>query len=154
MDEFRPLQLKHYLIFKVADEKFAIDILDVESIQTSRRKAVFDDIDDLRDAVRMYKRLVPIVNLRKKLCLKGAEPLHPSLVFLKCKESVFDPIIGIQVDETVEIVETMVPKKTNGKSTRLIKALFGISHEVLMVLRVKDILNNDELMNKVTPAMN
>jgi chemotaxis signal transduction protein len=154
MEEFRPLLLKHYLVFKVANEKFAIDILDVESIQSSRRKMIFDDIDDLKISVRIYKRLVPIINLRKKMHLKGAESIHPSLVFLKYRESADNPVIGIQVDETVEIIETMVPKKANGKSTRLIKALVGINQEVLMVLRIKDIINNDELVSTRSSVLN
>jgi chemotaxis signal transduction protein len=153
MEEFRPLQLKHYLIFKIADEKFAIDILDVESIHASRRKAVFEDMDDLRTAIKIYKRLIPVINLRKSLRLKGDKPLQPSLIFLACKD-INDPIVGVQVDEIVEIVETMVPKKSNGKSTRLIKAMCGFSQEVLMVLRLKDIIDNDEIVNRAVSALN
>lgn len=155
MEEFRPLLLKHYLIFRVANETFAIDIVDVESIQSSRRKPVFDDMDDLKVAVRMFKRLVPIINLRKRLCLKGPDPLNPSLVFLKYKEDSGNySIVGIQVDETYEIVETMVPKKINGKGPRLIKVLVGIKQQLVFVLRIKDIITNDELVNPMSQVLN
>lgn len=153
MEEFRPLQLKQYLIFKVANEKFAIDILDVESIHSSRRRAMFEDVDDLIIAIKIYKQLVPVINLRKKLRLKGDKPVQPSLIFLKCKDSL-NSIVGIQVDETVEITETLVPKKPNGKSTRLIKTQCGLNQEVLMVLRVQDILNNDEFINTNPSVLN
>jgi chemotaxis signal transduction protein len=154
MEEFRPLQLKHYLILKVANEKFAIDILDIESIHTSTRKSTFDDIADLKVAVKLYKRLVPIINLRKRLHLSGAEPINPSLIFLKSQDDSLSPIIGIQVDQTLEIIEAMVPKKTNGKSTRLIKAMINIEHEVVMVLRIKDIINSEELIGTLSPVFN
>lgn len=150
MEEFKPLQLKHYLIFKVANEKFAIDILDIESIYASRRKAVFEDLEDLHTAVKIYKRLVPVINLRKKLNLKGERPLQPALIFLKNTDT-NNPIVGIQVDETVEITETLVPKKTNGKSNRLIKAQCGLNQEIILVLRVKDILNNEEILSSNIP---
>lgn len=154
MEEFRPLQLKHYLIFIVANEKFAIDIVDIESIHTSRRKNLFDDINDLRLSVRLYKRLVPLINLRKKLRLHGDKPEQPALIFLKCPENPNESIVGIQVDQTVEIIETLVPKKSNGKKTRLIKAMLGINQEVIMVLRIKDIVGNDKLIGTSTPMLN
>ncbi|HEY4788120.1 MAG TPA: chemotaxis protein CheW [Bacteroidales bacterium] len=154
MDTFKPLQLKHYLIFKVADEKFAIDILDIESVHTSIQKPVFEDLDDLRTAVKIYKKLVPVINLRNELRLRGSLPVQPSLVFLKNKDTV-NPIIGVQVDEIVEITEAMVPKKLNGKSTRLVKAISGLAQEIIMVLRIKDILSNDKLINvAASPILN
>lgn len=153
MEDFRPLQLKHYLVIKVANQKFAIDILDVESIHASRRKNIFEDMDDLMTAVRRFKRLVPVINLRKRLNLKETLPLNPSLIFLKTTD--FDnPFIGIQVDEVMEMVETMVPKKPNGKTTRLIKALCGLHQEVLMVLRINDILYKDIINTNSTPILN
>lgn len=154
MEEFRPLQLKHYLLIKVASEKFAIDIVDIESMHTSRRKNLFDDMNDLRLSVRLYKRLVPLIDLRKKLKLHGEKPEQPSLIFLKCKENSTEPIIGIQVDQLIEVIETLVPKKPNGKSTRLIKAMLDINQEVIMVLRIKDIVGNDELISTTSPALN
>jgi len=154
MEEFQPLQLKHYLVFKVANEKFAVDILDIESIHTSRRKGLFDDMEDVRISVRMYKKLVPIIKLRDRFRLNGETPLHPSLIFLKCKEDNMGPVVGIQVDQTLEVVESLVPKKTNGKTTRLIKAMCDIKQEIIMVLRIKDIINNTELINTMNPALN
>ena len=153
MEEFRPIQLKHYLVIKVANQKFAIDILDVESIHTSRRKNVFEDMDDLKTAIRIFKQLVPVINLRKRLNLKDTNPLNPSLVFLKCK-NYDNPIIGVQVDETIEVVEAVVPRKPDGKSTRLIKALCGIHQEVLMVLRIKDILYKDQVSQSSATILN
>ena len=154
MEDFKPLQLKHYLIFKLAEEKFAIDILDIESIHTSRRKGMFDDMEDLRIAFRMYKRLIPIINLRERFRLKGKAPLQPSLIFLKCKENDMTPVVGIQVDQTLEVIESMVHKKPDGKSIRLIKAMCDYKQEVIMVLRVKDIMNSTEQVNSMSPVMN
>jgi chemotaxis signal transduction protein len=154
MEEFRPLLLKHYLLFKVANEKFAVDIADIESIHASKRKNGFDNMDDLKIAVRMYKRLVPIINLRQKLKLHNPDLVNPSLVFIKCKEIDIAPVIGLQVDEIIEIIETVVPKKTNGKSTRLIKAMIKLKTEVVMVLRLKDILTMDEFMNPAQLLLN
>ena len=153
MEDFRPLQLKHYLVIKVANQKFAIDILDVESIHASGCKNMFEDMDDLMTAVRRFKRLVPVINLRKRLNLKETLPLNPSLIFLKTTDF-NNPFIGIQVDEVMEMVETMVPKKPNGKTTRLIKTLCGLHQEVLMVLRIKDILYKDSINTNPTPILN
>jgi len=146
MDDFRPLQIKHYLVFKVADQKFAVDIRDIESIHSSNRKDVFDDMEDLKAAVRLHKKVIPIINLRNKLKLKGSNNLvQPSLIFVRqMKDNTFS-LAGVQVDQILEIVETMVPKKTNGKSNRLIKVMIGLKTEVITVLRFNDIVGEGEL---------
>jgi chemotaxis signal transduction protein len=146
MDDFRPLQLKHYLVFLVADQKFAIDICDIESIQASNRKDALDDMEDLKAAVRLLKKVVPIINLRNKLKLRGTERLvQPSLVFVKRVINKTVSLVGVQVDQILEIVETLVPKKTNGKSNRLIKVMVGLKTEVITVLRFSDIVEEGEL---------
>lgn len=145
MSEFLPLQLKHYLIFTVADQKFAFDINDIDSIHTSRKRNVFEDIDDLRTAVRLHKKVVPIINLRKKLGLHSNEPEYfHSLIFLKRREQFSNLIIGVQVDFTLEIVESLVAKKPNGKTNRLIKHRVGNRTEPVVVLRFKDIISEKE----------
>jgi len=146
MENFTPLLIKHYLIFAVANEKFAIDIRDIESIHTSTSSGKFDTIEDLRTAVRLHKRVIPIINMREKLRLKGENPLQPSLIFVRHKEEATISLIGLQVDQTLDIVEVTIPKKPDGKSPRLIKALIGFTQEIIMVLRPKDILNKEELI--------
>lgn len=146
MDDFRPLQIKHYLVFKVADQKFAIDIRDIESIHSSNRSDVFDDMEDLKAAVRLHKKVVPIINLRNKLKIRGSNNLvQPSLVFVKQTVDKAVSLAGVQVDQILEIVETMVPKKPNGKSNRLIKVMIGLKTEVITVLRFCDIVEQGEL---------
>ena len=146
MDDFRPMQLKHYLVFVVAEQKFAIDICDIESIHASNRKDVMDDMEDLKAAVRLLKKVVPIINLRNKLKLRGTERLvQPSLVFVKRIQNKTVSLVGVQVDQILEIVETLVPKKTDGKSNRLIKVMIGLKTEVITVLRFSDIIEEIEL---------
>jgi chemotaxis signal transduction protein len=147
MEEFRPLQIKQYLVFMVAGEKFAIDIHNIESIHLSKRKGAFDNIEDIETASRIYKRPIPIVNLRKKLRLSGCDPVQPSLLFVKNIGENNSSLIGLQVDQTLEIIETMVPKKPDGKNPRLIKAMIGPTAEVILVLRIKDLVHTDDLVN-------
>ncbi len=155
MENFRPLQMKHYLVFVVADQKFAIDILDIQSIHASNRKDVYDDMEDLKTAVRLHKKVVPIIDLRKKLKLHGSDDLiQPSLVFLKRMNAKMRSIVGVQIDQILEIVETLVPKKPEGKSNRLIKAMIGLKTEVIPVLRFADIVNAGELSNVESEILN
>ena len=155
MEDFRPLQMKHYLIFVVADQKFAIDILDIESIHASNRTDVADDMADLKAAVRLHKKVIPIIDLRKKLKLRGGDSLvQPSLVFLKRMDAKMRSIVGVQIDEILEIVETLVPKKPEGKSNRLIKVMLGLKTEVIQVLRFIDIVKEEELSNVESEILN
>jgi len=155
MEDFRPLQMKHYLIFVVADQKFAIDILDIESIHASNRTDVADDMADLKAAVRLHKKVIPIIDLRKKLKLRGGDSLvQPSLVFLKRMDAKMRSIVGVQIDEILEIVETLVPKKPEGKSNRLIKVMLGLKTEVIQVLRFIDIVKEEELSNIESEILN
>jgi chemotaxis signal transduction protein len=155
MDKFKPFQIKHYLVFIVADQKFAIDIFDIESIHSSSRTDTFDDMEDLKTAVRLHKRVIPIIDLRKKLNLKGGDELvQPSLVFLKRVEDKSRSIVGIQVDQILEIVETLVPKKPDGKTNRLVKAMIGLKTEIVTVLRFTDVVKENELSNVESEIMN
>jgi chemotaxis signal transduction protein len=146
MENFTPLQLKHYLAFMVANEKFAIDILDIDSIHTSAGKGDFDDMEDLKTAVRLHKRVIPIINMQKKLRLKGNKPEQPSLIFLKIREENTTSIVGLQVDQLLEIVEIMISRKPDKKNPRLIKAMIGLKQEIIMVLRAKDLVSSEELI--------
>src|ERR1039457_2555083 len=106
MENFEPLKIRHFLITGVADKKFAFDINEIDSIHTSRRKGALDDMEDLKAAVRLHKKVIPIINLRRKFVLKSAPlPLFPSLLFLKSKEHGKSALIGVQVDITLEIIE-------------------------------------------------
>jgi chemotaxis signal transduction protein len=154
MENFTPLQLKHYLAFTVANEKFAIDILDIDSIHTSAGKDGFDDIEDLKTAVRLHKRVIPIINMQKKLRLKGSLPEQPSLIFLKVKEENTTSLVGLQVDQLLEIVEIMVPRKPDKKNPRLIKAMIGLQQEIIMVLRAKDVVSSEELIQSENQVPN
>jgi chemotaxis signal transduction protein len=103
-------------------------------------------MEDLKAAVRLLKKVVPIINLRNKLKLRGTERLvQPSLVFVKRVINKTVSLVGVQVDQILEIVETLVPKKTNGKSNRLIKVMVGLKTEVITVLRFSDIVEEGEL---------
>lgn len=152
MNDFTPFQIKHYLVFNVANEKFALDIRDIESVHVSSSMGKFDDVEDLKTAVRLHKRVVPIINMRKKLRLRGENPIQPSLLFIRHTDDSNSSLIGLQVDQTLEIVEVAVQKRPNGKSPRLIKVMIGMQQELIMVLRTKDILNTDELIY-VEPEM-
>ena len=155
MEEFKPLQLKHYLVFKVANQKFAFDILDIDSIHTSKQKKVFYDILDQKIAIRLHKRVVPIINLKHKLKLPNTEiPDFHTLIFLKRYTDQENKIIGIQVDYNVEIVESIVPKKTNGKSHNIITVRTGNYIEPVRVLRFKDIISETELHPLETEVWN
>ena len=155
MEDFKPLQLKHYLVFKVADQKFAFDILDIDSIHTSKNNKVFHDILDQKIAIRLHKRVVPIINLRNKLKLPNSEPADfHTLIFLKRYTDLENNIIGIQVDYNVEIVESIVPKKYNGNCNCLITVRNGNETESVRVLRFKDIISETELHPLETEVWN
>jgi chemotaxis signal transduction protein len=155
MGSYKPLEFKHYLIFEVAKEKFAFDILDIDSIHTSNRKCRKDNMEDLRTAVRLYKKLLPIINLEMIMGLQSESDLYqPSIVFLKNRNQYPDDVIGVQVDRTIDIIETAVPKLENNKPHRLVKMLIGQKEEVIHVLRVKDIVSNNEHVPVKAEIMN
>jgi len=153
MQEYKPFEIKHYIVFDVAGKKFAFDILDIDSIHTSSRKHDNDDMSDLKTAVRLYKKLVPIVNLRRKFGLDG-EPCEskPTIVFLKRKNQIFNDIIGVQVDQTLDYIETMV--NPSSKSGKLVKMIAGVRSEVVQILHINDVMEETERAIEKTEVMN
>ena len=156
MDNFEPLKIRHFLITDVAGKKFAFDINEIDSIHTSRRKGDFDDMEDLKAAVRLHKRVIPIINLRRKFVLKSDTlPLFPSLLFLKSKENGKSAIIGVQVDMTLEIVEvTQHQMNTYKYGHPKIKVIANQNIEKIPVLSMNDLVSESESMLLTTEVLN
>ena len=155
MEKYNPFEIKHYIVFDVAGKKFAFDILDIDSIHSSDRQTDSDDMHDMKVAVRLYKKLVPIVNLRKKFGLEDhPAPIQPTIIFLKRRNHFPNDIIGVQVDQTIDYIETMVHPGKVDKPGKLVKMIMGVRSEVVHVLRIADVMEEAEHIAEKAELMN
>lgn len=155
MNTYNPLELKHYLVFEVAGEMFAFDVLDIDSIHSSNRKRGLDNMEDIRTAVRLYKKLVPIIDLGKVMGLQPAQKsMQPSLIFIKNRNKFPDDIVGIQIDKTIDIIETSIPKREDNRPHRLVKVMIGQKSEIVHVLRAKDVVLPQEHKPNLIEVLN
>lgn len=147
MGYFEPLHIRHYLLVDVAGKKFAFDTNEIEGIHTSKNAITNDGIEDMKAAVHIHGKVVPIINLRQKFVLKSNSdiPYFPTIVFLKNKSKSKNYIIGIQVDMIIEIIEVnQLHIKANKYGFTKIKVFNSLSTEFILVIQIADIIEEHE----------
>lgn len=146
MGNFEPLKIKHYLLVDVGGKRFTFDTSEIESIHTSKSALSDASIDDMKTAVRMHKKVIPIINLRQKFVLKRnpLQPYFPSLIFLKCKSHGETKIIGVQVDMIIEIVEiNQLQLKIHKYGFSAIKIFNAATYETVPLILMRDIIEEE-----------
>jgi len=91
------------LMFLVAGKQFAVDlgrvlhILDYQApTRTPRRPPYVEGI------IQHKRRYLPLVNLRKRLGVQGADPGNPAILLLAGIGQ--DPVVGLMVDRVVRVL--------------------------------------------------
>lgn len=91
-----------YVIFKIANEQFAIDIVRIKEVSDFESLIkVSDSLDYVEGLINMRGEIVPIINLRKRLNLHSdIDELNDKIIV----SSIRDELYGFLVDMTTEIV--------------------------------------------------
>ncbi|NEV64878.1 chemotaxis protein CheW [Thiorhodococcus minor] len=147
-----------YLTFRVADERYAIDILDVkEIIEVGRLTRVPMTPDHIRGVINLRGRVVAVVDLGARLG-KGVSTLtkRSSIVLVEVASNEVEAngeqqLLGMLVDEVNEILEIaadhLQPAPDFGTEIRtdFIHAMGEVDEGFIILLDVNHVLSVDEL---------
>ena len=142
-----------YLTFFAADERYAIDILDVkEIVEIAQMTRVPMTPDYIRGVINLRGSVVPVIDLAVRLGKAGSEVTKRSCIVLVEIESRGEwQQIGMLVDEVNEILEIpeshLQPAPDFGTDIRtdFIRAMGRVDDIFLILLEVGNVLSLQEL---------
>lgn len=136
------------LIFKINDESYAADIMDVERILGYEETTKIPEAPEFVDGVRNYEgKILPVINL----CIKFGIPFEEikddaKVIVTKSKNNK----IGMLVDSVSEVRDVdsenieVPPEIVAGISKRYVKGLIKIEDEIIIFLNLNAILTEEE----------
>lgn len=138
------------VIFKIDDEEFATDIMQVERIlgYTQPRK-VPDSPEYIKGIIKYQNSIIPIMDLKKKFNLDETN-IKNDLKIIVVK--LFDKSVGFIVDmvsEVVDIDEDEVeetPEIVKQTSNKYINGLIKINDRIIIFIDTEKILSEEELL--------
>jgi purine-binding chemotaxis protein CheW len=137
--------------FVIGDELFGVDILSVqEIIRDTSITAIPDAPDFLEGVINLRGRIVPVIDLRKRLKLVAAEHLiaDPWIIIL----TVEDRVTGFMVDRVTKVLN--VPKASikpppdivmAGLKSQYIQGVCKMDQRLLILLNFSRILLAEEI---------
>lgn len=147
-------QLSQYLTFQVADEMYAVEILDIKEIlEIGRMTPVPMMPEFIRGVINLRGRVVPVIDLAARMH-KGQSPVskRSGIVLISVTPKQGPPqAVGMLVSAINEIVEMEpdhiqpAPDMGQGVDTGFIKAMARLEEGFFILLDVDHILSHEEV---------
>lgn len=102
-----------YVVYELANEKFAVKISDVyEIIKMKKITVVYNSKPFLEGVINLRGKVVPVVNLHKRLGINNYTSTKLTrIVILKCKDEMIGVIVD-KVDQVTRFSDIQPPPKT------------------------------------------
>lgn len=135
------------LVFKLRNEFYATDIMEVERILGYEEPTALPDSPSFLDGVINYENSVlPIINLVDKFKLKKEESLDKKIIVVKRENGKFGILVD-SVSEVINILEDEI-KNPNSLSTlisqKYIKGLIKKKESIIIMLDLEKVLTVEE----------
>ena len=135
------------LIFKLGNEFYATDIMEVERILGYQEPTVLPDSPDFLDGVIDYETgVLPVINLVKKFKFKSINSIEKKIIVVKKENGK----IGILVDSVSEVLSITEDEINNSDSLstliskRYIRGLVKKNNSIVILLNLDKILTVEE----------
>ena len=135
------------LVFKLGNEYYATDIMEVERILGYEEPTALPDSPSFLDGVINYENSVlPIINLTDKFKLKSENTLDKKIIVVKRENGKF----GILVDSVSEVFSIIGDEIKNSDSlttlisNRYIKGLIRKKENIIIMLNLENVLTAEE----------
>lgn len=148
---------KQYVIFKLGNQEFGIDIINVREITVTKESTKVPNLESfIEGVINMRGKIIPVVNLKKRFNLKEEGDVKSSRIIISTLD---DRNIGFLVDEASQVI-TMKnedvdspPEILGGIDKNYIVGIGRREEKIIIILDLIAILSNDEkqklLVNKV-----
>ncbi|MBB6216499.1 purine-binding chemotaxis protein CheW [Anaerosolibacter carboniphilus] len=134
-----------YVLFKLDDEFYGIDILQVETIERVMDiTRVPHALDYVQGVINLRGEVVPVVNLRKRFCLPEMPFNDESRIIIVSVEEI---VVGILVDSSSEVLQLNsdeiddAANITNNTGNEFIKGIGKHEERIIILLDLKKVLD-------------
>jgi len=154
MDQTQKTQQKYnkdtlkVVVFKLADHEHAVDVRRVKEIRMAPDiSPVIEAPDFVEGVIKRRGRIVPIVDLRKRLKLPMAEKTYETCIIILHLEK---KIVGFLVDSVSELLTVptgcieLPTDIIGGIRTRFIEGVAYIDDRFLVILNLDEVISPDE----------
>ncbi len=135
-------------VFKVAGEKYALDIMRIKEIQRFQAVTRIPKAPEfIEGVINLRGAVIPIVDMRKRLDLVVTEPTKKTRIVIA---NVSGKIVGILVDEVNEVIRVSrsdigaAPALARGIGSEYIVGVVKRKDELLLLLDFDKILTTEE----------
>jgi len=136
----------HLLCFNLADKEYAVGIENVREVRRIRQVTPIPKALDFIDGVVSLRgRVVPIINLRKKLGLPaGASPSFNRVLITESNNHMF----GVAVDEVVGVISIdktdIEPPDEILKKCEYLTGLGKIDRRLILIIDIEKLLSGED----------
>ncbi|MBN2673578.1 MAG: purine-binding chemotaxis protein CheW, partial [Deltaproteobacteria bacterium] len=152
-----------YMTFKLADEEYGFEILNVrEIIGMMDITRVPKTPDYIRGVINLRGKVHPVVDLRLKFGMPETIPTEQTVIIVvQCQAATGSCTMGILVDEVLEVLNVEAkdiepPPKLGGMETESHDFILGVGkvdHRVIFLLDIGKVLNQSEFNEVATAAL-
>ncbi|RLG37629.1 MAG: chemotaxis protein CheW [Candidatus Alkanophagales archaeon] len=146
----KPAGERQLVVFKLGDEEFGVDIMQVrEIIRKTEITRVPRAPDFVRGVINLRGQITTIINLRKKLGLpnkEGGDEHQERIIVVEMDGNV----VGMEVDAVSEVIRLPesdiegVPPMMKNVRTQYLKGIGKLPERLLILIDLKKVLNEDE----------
>lgn len=138
-----------YLVFRLGEEEYGIDILKVQEIRSCERVTrIANSPDFIAGVTNLRGVIVPIVDLRVKFCLNAASFDDNTVVIVL---NFGHRVVGIIVDGVSDVLTLAAdqirpaPDFSVTLSTEYLQGLGSIDDRMLILVDIEKLLNSEEM---------
>ena len=136
----------HLLCFSLADKEYAVDIAGVREVRRIRQVTpVPKSLDFIEGVVSLRGRVIPIVNLRKKLSLPFPEKANLNRVLITESNN---HMLGIAVDSVIGVLKideaNIEPPDEVLKKAEYLIGVGKIGKRLILIADIAKLLSSEE----------
>ena len=136
-----------FVTFKLAGQKYAVDILKVQEIENMREITTIPHAPDyLEGAVNLRGKVIPVINLRKKFCFGDHDEKDRSKIVIL---DIGSAIMGVMVDSVSDVIRISSdvveppPSVSSNESSHFITGIANLAEGLVILLDVDKLLTKD-----------
>lgn len=140
---------KKILVFKINNEEFAADIMQVERILGFTEPTKIPEAHSfVRGVIKHQENILPVIDLNKRLKLEYAR-MNDDAKIIVVKH--YDKSIGLIVDMVSEVVDVLddsiedAPEIVKGISNKYIMGMVKLNNRIIILLDTEKILTIDQI---------
>lgn len=137
-------QVLQLVTFTLANEEYAVDILNVQEInRTIEITKVPNAPDYVEGVVNLRGRVIPVINLRKKFGLPGKNSDETTRIIIMDIQGVTNGLIVDSVSEVLRIPSDIVepsPPVTSNASSMFIKGIAKLETRLIILIDIDKLM--------------